>query len=97
MKPVVIKRDGCRVPFECHRIEEAVLSAAQAVEDMDRAYAAAVADGVLSQFMRHDEVDIHQIQDAVENHLMAGPYKAVARAYIEYRHDRDSIRENKAV
>ncbi|KXF83125.1 anaerobic ribonucleoside-triphosphate reductase [Enterovibrio coralii] len=96
MKPVVIKRDGCRVPFQRKRIEEAVLSAADAVEDMDQAYAAAVADGVLSQFMRMEEVEIHQIQDAVENHLMAGPYKAVARAYIEYRHDRDSVREKKS-
>lgn len=96
MKPVVIKRDGCRVPFHRQRIELAILSAAGSVEDMDRAYAASVADGVFSQFMRHDEVDIHQIQDAVENHLMAGPYKAVARAYIEYRHDRDSIREKKS-
>lgn len=96
MKPVVIKRDGGRVPFERQRIKDAVMSAAFAVEDMDEAYAAAVADGVLAQFMRHEEVDIHQIQDAVENHLMAGPYKAVARAYIEYRHDRDSIREKKS-
>ncbi len=96
MKPVVIKRDGCRVPFQRQRIEDAVISAAHNIEDMDRAYAAAVADGVLAQFMRVDEVDIHQIQDAVENHLMAGPHKAVARAYIEYRHDRDSIRERKS-
>ncbi|WP_158162433.1 anaerobic ribonucleoside-triphosphate reductase [Grimontia hollisae] len=96
MKPVVIKRDGGRVPFERQRIKDAVMSAAFAVEDMDEAYAAAVADGVLAQFMRDEEVDIHQIQDAVENHLMAGPYKAVARAYIEYRHDRDSIREKKS-
>ncbi|USH04267.1 anaerobic ribonucleoside-triphosphate reductase [Grimontia kaedaensis] len=96
MKPVVIKRDGGRVPFERQRIQDAVLSAAFAVEDMDQAYAAAVADCVLAQFMRSDEVDINQIQDAVENHLMAGPYKVVARAYIEYRHDRDSIREKKS-
>lgn len=96
MKPVVIKRDGCRVPFQGQRIEEAILSAAENVENMDRAYAAAVADGVLSQFIRHKDIDIHQIQDAVENHLMAGPYKAVARAYIEYRHDRDNIREKKS-
>lgn len=96
MKPVVIKRDGCRVPFQRQRIEEAVLSAANTVENMDRSYAAAVADGVLSQFMLDTEVDIHQVQDAVENYLMAGPYKAVARAYIEYRHDRDSIREKKS-
>lgn len=93
MKPVVIKRDGCRVPFDAKRIKEAVLSAAEPVETMDESYAASVADGVLSQFMSAGEVDIHAIQAAVENHLMAGPYKEVARAYIEYRHDRDIARE----
>ncbi|UTV29764.1 anaerobic ribonucleoside-triphosphate reductase [Photobacterium atrarenae] len=93
MKPVVIKRDGCRVPFDARRIKEAILSAAEPVEAMDESYAASVADGVLSQFMAEGEVEIHAIQSAVENHLMAGPYKEVARAYIEYRHDRDIARE----
>ncbi|PSW05176.1 anaerobic ribonucleoside-triphosphate reductase [Photobacterium lipolyticum] len=96
MKPVVIKRDGCRLPFNTMRIKEAVLSAAESVEAMDEAYAASVADGVLSQFMSVEEVDIHAIQDAVENHLMVGPHKNVARAYIEYRHDRDVEREKKS-
>ncbi|MCW8328576.1 anaerobic ribonucleoside-triphosphate reductase [Photobacterium sp. SDRW27] len=96
MKPVVIKRDGCRLPFNTKRIKEAVLSAAESVEAMDEAYAASVADGVLSQFMSAEEVDIHAIQDAVENHLMVGPHKNVARAYIEYRHDRDIEREKKS-
>ena len=96
MKPVVIKRDGCRVPFNTKRIKEAVLSAAESVEAMNEAYAASVADGVLSQFLSVEEVDIHAIQDAVENHLMVGPHKEVARAYIEYRHDRDLAREKKS-
>ncbi len=75
MKPVVIKRDGCRVPFNTKRIKEAVLSAAESVEAMNEAYAASVADGVLSQFLSVEEVDIHAIQDAVENHLMVGHIK----------------------
>ncbi|KLV07005.1 ribonucleoside-triphosphate reductase [Photobacterium aquae] len=93
MKPVVIKRDGCRFPFDTKRIKEAVLSAAVSVEVMEESYAESVAEQVLSQFADHDEVEIHAIQDAVENHLMTGPHKAVARAYIEYRHDRDIQRE----
>lgn len=40
-------------------------------------------------------VDINEIQTAVENQLMAGPYKQLARAYIEYRHDRDVQREKR--
>ncbi|EAS41994.1 anaerobic ribonucleoside-triphosphate reductase [Photobacterium profundum] len=102
MKPVVIKRDGCRVPFNTQRIKEAILGAAQSVDEVDveamsEAYAASVADGVLSQFMSVEEVEIHAIQDAVENHLMVGPHKAVARAYIEYRHDRDIARDKKSL
>ncbi len=30
------------------------------------------------------QVDISEIQTAVENQLMSGPYKQLARAYIEY-------------
>lgn len=40
-------------------------------------------------------VDISEIQTAVENQLMSGPYKQLARAYIEYRHDRDVQREKR--
>lgn len=40
-------------------------------------------------------VDINEIQTAVENQLMSGPYKQLARAYIEYRHDRDVQREKR--
>ena len=29
----------------------------------------------------------------VENHLMTSKYPQIARAYIEYRHDRDLARE----
>ncbi|MGF1688329.1 anaerobic ribonucleoside-triphosphate reductase [Photobacterium japonica] len=93
MNPVVIKRDGCRVPFNTKRIKEAVLGAAESVEAMNDTYAESVAEQVLSQFAGQDQVEIHAIQDAVENHLMTGPHKAVARAYIEYRHDRDIQRE----
>ncbi|MDV5170257.1 anaerobic ribonucleoside-triphosphate reductase [Photobacterium rosenbergii] len=96
MNPVVIKRDGCLVPFNTKRIKEAVLSAAESVEAMDATYAESVAELVLSQFADQDQVEIHAIQDAVENHLMMGPHKAVARAYIEYRHDRDIAREKKS-
>ena len=96
MNPVVIKRDGCLVPFNTKRIKEAVLGAAESVEAMDATYAESVAEQVLSQFADQEQVEIHAIQDAVENHLMNGPHKEVARAYIEYRHDRDLAREKKS-
>ena len=95
MGPVVIKRDGCRVPYDGQRIKEAVIRACIAVNCKDNAYADLVAQAVSMAFSDRDEVDIHEVQAAVENQLMQGPYKGLARAYIEYRHDRDMIRERK--
>ncbi|SHG93250.1 anaerobic ribonucleoside-triphosphate reductase [Ferrimonas marina] len=91
--PVVIKRDGCRSTFDGERIKQAVLQAAAAVGCGDARYAQQVADTVAAQLANEEKVAIQDIQDAVENVLMAGPQKEVARAYIEYRHDRDLARE----
>ncbi|MGL6147394.1 MAG: ATP cone domain-containing protein, partial [Plesiomonas sp.] len=88
-----MKRDGCRVPFDGNLIKNAVLSAARTVEAMEPAYAEAVAQAVEDSLQGMTEVDIRTIQNVVENQLMSGPHKAVARAYIEYRHDRDIARE----
>ncbi len=41
------------------------------------------------------QVDINEIQTAVENPADGGAYKQLARAYIEYRHDRDVQREKR--
>ena len=95
MEPVVIKRDGCQAQFDETRIVQAVQRAAVAAGVNDPAYCAAVARQVNAQLAGRAQVDIHEIQEAVENLLMAGPYKALARAYIEYRHDRDVAREQR--
>ncbi|QTF10191.1 anaerobic ribonucleoside-triphosphate reductase [Brenneria izadpanahii] len=93
MKPVVIKRDGCQVPFDEIRIKEAVERAAQAAGIDDSDYCATVAAAVAQQMQDKRRVDIRDIQNAVENLLMSGKYKQLARTYIEYRHDRDIARE----
>ncbi|MCH4995253.1 anaerobic ribonucleoside-triphosphate reductase [Pectobacterium carotovorum] len=93
MKPVVIKRDGCQVPFDEVRIKEAVERAAHAAGVNDTDYCATVACAVAQQMQDKSRVDIRDIQDAVENLLMSGNYKKLARTYIEYRHDRDIARE----
>lgn len=91
--PVVIKRDGYRTPFDETRIRDAVIAAANSAGIDDVAYATQVASQVSRAMADVAEVDIHDLQDAVENQLMEGPYKALARVYIEYRHDRDVHRE----
>ncbi|MGU0015430.1 ATP cone domain-containing protein [Escherichia coli] len=50
---------------------------------------------ISEQMQGRNQVDINEIQTAVENQLMSGPYKQLARAYIEYRHDRDIEREKR--
>ena len=96
MKTVVIKRDGCQVNFDLQRIQEAIKRAAAAVNIQDDDYPLQVATTVTELLGNREKVDIALIQDAVENQLMSGPYKNLARAYIEYRHDRDNEREKRS-
>ncbi|WP_394130958.1 anaerobic ribonucleoside-triphosphate reductase [Shewanella maritima] len=93
---VVIKRDGFRTAFDKTRIKDAVIAAMESAGQSDDDYAFTLAEVVYQQFASQAEVEIHHLQDAVENELMSGPYKAVARHYIEYRHDRDIRRDAKS-
>ena len=75
VKPVVIKRDGCQVPFDEARIAQAIERAALAVGVVD-ADCATVARVVAQRMEQQPRVDIHEIQQAVENQLMAGEYSS---------------------
>lgn len=90
---IVIKRDGCQVNFDESRIRDAIKRAAKAARVNDDDYCSQVAARVASLLGDRKKVDIGEIQDAVENQLMSGYYKELARTYIEYRHDRDVARE----
>ena len=94
----VIKRDGSRSVFEIQRIINAIRKAAKAVEVQDERFChqigQQVCDLIFTQYQ--NEIDISQIQQIVENQLMASQYPQVARAYIEYRHDRDLAREKRS-
>ncbi|WP_337227365.1 anaerobic ribonucleoside-triphosphate reductase [Vibrio cholerae] len=96
MKPIIIKRDGSKAPFNRDRIQAAVESAAEHADQEIAIYALNVALAVELKLRDYDEVHITEIQTLVENELMQGPYKALARSYIEYRHDRDVAREKQS-
>jgi ribonucleoside-triphosphate reductase len=96
VKTIVIKRDGSRAPFTKDRIEAAVVSAAEHADKELEIYAKNVALAVELKLQDCEHVDIQEIQTLVENELMQGPYKGLARSYIEYRHDRDISREKKS-
>ncbi|CCN48637.1 anaerobic ribonucleoside-triphosphate reductase [Vibrio nigripulchritudo MADA3029] len=93
MNTVVIKRDGAKAPFDKERIVAAVESASHTVDEALSRYAQQVASAVYNSLEERDEIYIQDIQTLVENELMQGPYKGLARSYIEYRHDRDIARE----
>ncbi|MDA0151210.1 anaerobic ribonucleoside-triphosphate reductase [Vibrio sp. Makdt] len=96
MKSIVIKRDGSRAPFSRDRIQAAVEAASEKTDKEIAIYALNVALAVELKLEDYDEVHISEIQTMVENELMQGPYKSLARAYIEYRHDRDIAREKQS-
>lgn len=96
MKAIVIKRDGSKASFSKDRIQAAVESAATEKTAEMKDYAASLAQAVEEKLQNNNTVHIHEIQTMVENELMQGPYKEIARAYIEYRHERDKAREKQS-
>ena len=95
---LVLKRDGAKSPFESKRIINAVNKAAQAVGINDEDFCYKIGDAVSHEIcaQAQTEIDISHIQKAVEDKLMTSQYPQIARAYIEYRHDRDLIREKQS-
>ncbi|MGL6177580.1 MAG: anaerobic ribonucleoside-triphosphate reductase, partial [Vibrionaceae bacterium] len=96
MKLTVIKRDGTKVAFDRDRIQAAIESASTQITPQLATYARDVALALELKLQDQSEVEIAQIQCLVENELMQGPFKEIARSYIEYRHDRDVAREKQS-
>ncbi len=98
MEPLVRKRDGSFVPFDRRRIINAVFKAVKAVGQDDRQIAEKVADDVAVKlyrtFFKFGNVPhVEQIQDLIEDTLIAHGLSEVAKAYILYREKRKQARE----
>jgi len=96
---LIIKRDGSVVEFDKSKIERAVLAAFEDVDGQISQYAetkaANIAEYVEEQAEASDhELNVEEIQDLVENGLMSCKRKDVARAYIQYRYERNRVREH---
>ncbi|ANS05931.1 anaerobic ribonucleoside reductase large subunit [Citrobacter phage vB_CfrM_CfP1] len=87
----VEKRDGKTVDFDKEKIRIAVEKAGGTMTDAD----AAIMLVQYNQIRDGSAMKIARIQELVEESLMK-TNPAVARAYIEYRHDRDIAREQKS-
>ncbi|MGL5249472.1 MAG: ATP cone domain-containing protein, partial [Enterovibrio sp.] len=81
MKLTVIKRDGTKVAFDRDRIQAAIESASTQITPQLATYARDVALALELKLQDQSEVEIAQIQCLVENELMQGPFKEIARSY----------------
>ena len=89
----IIKRDGRVVPFNPHKIIDAVLAAFKEVDGEldDYAYTKAgnIADYIEELAQKSNtSLSIEEIQDLVEKGLMSTKRKDVAKAYVLYRNNR---------
>ncbi|PZR50072.1 MAG: ribonucleoside triphosphate reductase, partial [Stutzerimonas stutzeri] len=94
----VVKRDGSLKPFNHGKILSAILRAGQATGE----FSAAAARDVTAQVLRiiahrypHRAPTIENVQDIVEQQLIAAGYLVTARAYIVYREQHQKLREDR--
>ena len=90
----VTKRDGRKAKFDKDKIKIAVLKAFIDVDGEETTYAKDKARDIANYIENLDkDMSVEEIQDVVEEKLMASNRKDVARAYIIYRNDRTKVRE----
>ena len=90
----VIKRDGRKAKFDKDKIKVAVLKAFIDVDGEETTYAKEKARDIANYIECLDKnMSVEEIQDVVEEKLMASNRKDVARAYIIYRNNRTKVRE----
>jgi len=95
MYQYIKKRDGRKVQFDTNKIVVAISKAGKATGEFDERVALKLADRVLERAEKvlGDVPTVEQIQDIVEETLMASKYHDTARAYILYRDERSKARE----
>lgn len=84
MDTIVIKRDGRKVPFNKEKIVNAIKAAfADNNQEDSTGISLKIADSI--EAMNVNEFDVEEIQNIVENKLMASKHKDIAKTYVEYR------------
>jgi ribonucleoside-triphosphate reductase len=90
------KRNGSTAPFEAEKITIALLRAAKVTEEFSEPEARRLTIRVLglAQAVCPDRIpSVEEIQDLVEEVLLASPFKKTAKAYIIYREQHRNIRK----
>jgi ribonucleoside-triphosphate reductase (formate) len=95
----IVKRDGKIVKFDPEKITEAIAKAGLATDEFKAERAKVLSEKVLQRAEQEITVrtpNVEQIQDIVEEVLMASSFKKTARAYIKYRQERSRVRDAKS-
>jgi len=88
------KRDGRLAAFEVDKIGAAITAAGVATGEFGQDVALGLATQVVARLV-DAEVEVEQVQDAVERVLMEAGYYATARAYIVYRERHGRLRRDR--
>ncbi len=94
----IIKRDGRTTPFSVGKIELAIVKANNETHEFDFKEARRLSEivrDILEKVVgvRKEPVTVEQVQDTVEQVLMAGGHFKTAKAYILYRAEHAKIRK----
>lgn len=90
----VSKRNGDLVPFDAQRITMALIRAGQASGEYAQTEAEQIAKDVVASL--HDvQLNIEVIQDCVESTLAKRGYWRTAKAYVLYRYQHQTLRQDK--
>ena len=93
----VIKRNGSEVKFDESKIINAIKGANGAVEENEQIseeeIARISANVVLAMKTYKRSINVEEIQDLVEDELMANKHFAIAKKYITYRYQRALVRK----
>ena len=95
----IIKRDGRIVDFDYRKIGEAIFKAALAVGGKDKERAMFLAKKVIQELEKenNNQPTVEQVQDKVEKVLIEEGHAKTAKAYILYRHKKNSERQQRAL
>ena len=91
----VRKRNGELVPFKAQKITDALLEASRSTREFDADEAKRLTIRILNlslSIIDHDIPGVEELQDVVEEVLLASPHKKTAKAYILYREQHAQIR-----
>ena len=91
----IIKRDGRKVDFDKQKITHAIEKAMERTDiGVNHDIALSIANKISHDVENQKSISVEEIQDMVEQRLMASSKKDVAKEYITYRYKRGLIRES---